>query len=336
VSLRHTALVIGATGGVGGSVAQALLKSGWHVRALSRRPPAGADAIEWIQGDAMDAAAVTAAARGAEILFHGANPPRYRNWRGLALPMLDHSIAAAEASGARLVFPGTIYNFGPDAGTLLDERSPQHPVTRKGAVRVEMEERLQQAAARGMRVLIVRAGDYFGGSSLNSWFNSMVTPGRPIRRVIDPGEPAVGHAWAYLPDLADAIVRLIAIDAALAPFEIVHFGGHWLDRGNEMAAAIRRAAGRPDLAIWRFPWPVVRLTAPFVPLFRELAEMRYLWQRPLRLDNRKLIGLLGNEPHTPLDQAVRSALAGLGCLAQEDTASGGITGAPVTPPPIRN
>ncbi len=317
-----TALVIGATGGIGGAVARALLQRGWHVKALSRRPqpaaPAGANAIEWIQGDAMDAAAVAAAARGAEILFHGANPPRYRNWRGLALPMLDHSIAAAEANGARLVFPGTIYNFGPDAGTLLDERSPQHPVTRKGAVRVEMEERLERAARRGMRVLIVRAGDYFGGSSLNSWFNSMITPGRPIRRVIDPGQRSVGHAWAYLPDLADAIVRLIALDATLAPFEIVHFSGHWFDRGNEMATAIRRAAGRPDLAIWRFPWPLVTLTAPFVPLFRELAEMRYLWRTPQRLDNRKLIALLGSEPHTPLDQAVRSTLAGLGCLELEE------------------
>ena len=70
----------------------------------------------------------------------------------------------------------------------------------------------------------------------------------------------------------------------------------------------------PRLPIRRFPWPVVYLASPFVALFRELLEMRYLWRVPLRLDNAKLISLLGGEPHTPLDQAVRDSLAVLGCL----------------------
>jgi nucleoside-diphosphate-sugar epimerase len=52
-----------------------------------------------------------------------------------------------------------------------------------------------------------------------------------------------------------------------------------------------------------------------VSLFREVSEMRYLWQKPLALDNRKLTALLGREPRTPLDQAVREALRDLGCLA---------------------
>jgi hypothetical protein len=32
------------------------------------------------------------------------------------------------------------------------------------------------------------------------------------------------------------------------------------------------------------------------------------------LDNAKLVKVLGAEPHTPLDQAVRDALEGSGCL----------------------
>jgi hypothetical protein len=45
-----------------------------------------------------------------------------------------------------------------------------------------------------------------------------------------------------------------------------------------------------------------------------MIELRYLWRVPLRLDNRKLATLIGPEPHTPLDEAVRRSLAGLGCL----------------------
>jgi hypothetical protein len=34
----------------------------------------------------------------------------------------------------------------------------------------------------------------------------------------------------------------------------------------------------------------------------------------LRLDNRKLVSLIGSEPHTPLDEAVRESLEALGCV----------------------
>ncbi|WP_156950467.1 hypothetical protein [Hyphomonas oceanitis] len=53
---------------------------------------------------------------------------------------------------------------------------------------------------------------------------------------------------------------------------------------------------------------------PFVSLFREMAEMQYLWTVPVRLDNSKLVSRLGSEPHTPLDEALRETLRGLKCL----------------------
>jgi len=45
--------------------------------------------------------------------------------------------------------------------------------------------------------------------------------------------------------------------------------------------------------------------------------MRYLWKVPLRLRNDRLIELLGKEPHTPLDTAIRTVLMGQGCLAAD-------------------
>src|ERR1700733_582172 len=117
---NKTALVLGATGSFGAHAVQALIKHGWTIRALSRDPVAaigklGARTpIDWIQGDAMDRASVVAAARGAQLIGPAVTPPRYRNWKGTVLPMTDNAIAAARASGARLVVPGTVYNFAPD------------------------------------------------------------------------------------------------------------------------------------------------------------------------------------------------------------------------------
>lgn len=317
----RSALVIGATGGAGHEVVLALLRHGWSVSALHRDPGRASGSfpsecpIRWIRGDAMRAADVASAADGASLIFHGVNPPGYRRWRELAIPMLEHSIAAARRADARLVFPGNVYNFGPDAWPLLSEDSPQHPITTKGAVRVEMEQMLADAAGAGTRSLVVRAGDFFGPHAPGSWLGAvMVKPDKPVRSLTYPGRRTVGHAWAFLPDLAETVARLAELEHDLAPFEVMHLGGHWLEPGIEIAEAVRRVVGKPDLPVRSFPWLLVYLGMPFSPLMRELPEMRYLWNEPIRLNNAKLVSRLGAEPHTPLDEAVRRTLAGLGCL----------------------
>ena len=321
MTYKRTVFVLGATGGIGGEVALALLQGGWRVRSLHREPGRAAQRahqladVQWVAGDAMRPEDVVAAAEGADVIVHGVNPPGYHNWRGLALPMLENSIAAAEASGARLVFPGTVYNFGPDAFPNLSERSPQNPMTRKGKIRVEMEERLETASRVGVRALIVRAGDFFGPRTGNSWFaQGLIKPGRPVRSILYPGRPDVGHAWAYLPDLAATIAQLLNREAELADFDVFHFGGHWFEPGIEMAHAIQRVIGEPHPTIRRFPWVLAFAASPLVTVFREMLELRYLWQRPVRLDNAKLLAFLGAELHTPIDAAVRATLVGLGCL----------------------
>jgi len=319
--MGKTALIIGATGGVGSEIARVLSIRGYEVRALHRDPQRAKSRmgslgmIEWVKGDAMNAADVLAAAAGVSLVVHAANPPGYRNWKGLVLPMLENSIAAAQAAGARLVLPGTVYNFGPETFPNLAESAPQRPKTRKGAIRVAMEQRLLRAAQEGVPVLIVRAGDFFGSASQNSWFSqALVKPGKPVRSLVYPGKREVGHAWAYLPDLAETIVQIVEREAELGAFEVFHFEGHWFERGVEIAEATRRVGGVPNARIWGFPWFLVYLLAPFLETFREMIEMRYLWNSALKLDNAKLLGFLGKEPHTPLDDALHATLCELGCI----------------------
>lgn len=312
-----TALVLGATGGVGGAVARRLRAEGWTVRALHRDPGRAArtaDGLDWVRGDAMVGADVVAAAAGASLIVHAVNPPGYRDWDRLVLPMLDASIPAARAVDARLVLPGNVYVYGRDAGLNPGIDAPQTPRTAKGRIRIAMEARLRES---GVRALIVRAGDFFGPrTTANSWFSTaLVRPGRPVRSVTDPGTPGVGHQWAYLPDVAETMVRLSAREAELPRFSAFNMDGHWDPDGRQMIAAIARAVGG-EVRVRRFPWALLPLAAPFWPLAREIREMRYLWREPIRMDNEALVRFLGAEPHTPLDEAVRETLAGLGGLSE--------------------
>jgi nucleoside-diphosphate-sugar epimerase len=314
----RTALVIGATGGFGGHVAQALLKHGWAVRGLARNPAAararagGRTAIQWLKGDAMDATSVTAAAAGADLIVHGPNPPGYRNWKGTVLPMLRSTIAAAEASGAQILAPGNVYNFAPDAGADIAEDHPQHPATRKGAIRRQYEDDLRGAAARGVRTILLRAGDFFGPGQIGGGALGWLTVRRNgrVTSLRAPGAADNLHAFAYLPDLGEAAARLADIGGELPAYAPFHFRGHVIPL-SEWIVAIREAVGRPELLARPFPYALLTALSPFNETFRELLEMRYLWDRPIALNGDRLAATIGPEPHTPLVTALTAALADL-------------------------
>src|SRR5258706_15265311 len=126
---------------------------------------------------------------------------------------------------------------------------------------------LAASASDGVRSLVIRAGDFLGNVP-GSWFNAVMIKGRPVRSLVYPGRRNIGPSWAYLPDLAKTVVRLAGIERDLGPFEVFHFGGHWIEPGIEICEAVRRVTGRPDVPIRAFPWIGVYVAAPFVTFMR--------------------------------------------------------------------
>jgi nucleoside-diphosphate-sugar epimerase len=302
------ALVLGAAGQLGTAVAEAFRMAGWEVigqvrPGASHRVPPGIRALETMERDP-----VVEAARGSDVVVHALSP-RYTEWRQRAVPLAYSAIAAAEASGATLLFPGNVYNHGGGMPALLDEATAMVPTTRKGKVRVEIERVLRDASERGVRTVILRAGDVFGGGR-GSWFDLVLA--KELRRgiVTYPGPADVVHAWAYLPDLAATFVRLAEMRAQWGAFEVFGFPGHGVT-GREFAAAIAKAVQR-DLRIKRMSWWLIHGLGPFVPICGELSEMAYLWQRPHQIAGDKLKSALGEVAHTPLDVAVARSLRNLG------------------------
>jgi hypothetical protein len=56
------------------------------------------------------------------------------------------------------------------------------------------------------------------------------------------------------------------------------------------------------------PWPVIRAGGLLVPLWRQISAMEYLWRVPHALDGSALQALLGEQPATPLDDALAKTL----------------------------
>jgi nucleoside-diphosphate-sugar epimerase len=301
-------LVLGAAGRIGHAAAEAFRDAGWNVVSFVRpgasgRAPRATEIVE-----SVERSVVVAAAQGADVVLHALNVP-YPQWRAAALPLAYVAIEAAEAAGATLLFPGNIYNYGAGMPEVIDEATPMRPTSRKGRIREAMELRMREAADRGMRTVILRSGDVFGGGR-GSWFDLVIAKDVERGRMTYPGPLDVVHEWAYLPDLAAAMVRLADRRATLGAFETFGFAGHVIT-GRELVDVIARAA-RLDVRVKRMRWWMVKTVGQIFAMGRELAEIEYLWRVPHRISGEKLKSLIGELPHTPLDQAIAASLRKLG------------------------
>jgi len=104
VTVMATVLVTGGTGTLGRALVPQLLAAGHEVRVLSRREsPRLPPGVAARRGDVRDAAAVTAAAEGADVVIHAASNPR-RDARETEEAGARHTSAAALAGRAHLVY----------------------------------------------------------------------------------------------------------------------------------------------------------------------------------------------------------------------------------------
>ena len=165
-------LVLGAAGRLGVCASEAFRDAGWTVKGLVRpgRKLQVARGVEPIEAVTRDEA--VQAARGCDVVLNAFNP-HITLWQKNALSLAYGAIAAAEGNGATLLFPGSVWNYGRGMPPVLDESTPMHPTTRKGAMRVEIEQRIKEASDRGMRTIVLRAGDFYGGG-LGSWFDLVI------------------------------------------------------------------------------------------------------------------------------------------------------------------
>ena len=311
-----TVLILGANGRFGQAATSAFAQAGWRVLAQVRRPsaaplPAGATALAVPLADTK---ALCAQARTVDAVVHAVNPV-YTRWDAEALPALQHGMAAAQELNALFMLPGNVYNYGAGMPALLKEDTPQHPSTAKGRLRVAMEETLQTQGARGLRSVVIRAGD-FSGCGSGSWFDLVIVKSIARGKLVYPGPLDVPHAWAYLPDLAQAFAAVAARPPALA-FDTLHFAGHTLT-GQQFLAAVQAAAdalGLRPARGWRtggMPWGLMRAAGLVHPLWRELARMSYLWRVPHALSGEALQQATGPLRGTPVQQALRASLLELG------------------------
>ena len=323
------ALVTGATGKVGHSVARALLERGDDVRVLVRNPGRAAavlpPGVEAVRGDVTEPATVERAAAGCELVFNAMGLPEQWfadadifdrvNARGTATVVR----AAAAAGARRVVHTSTIDVFHAERGTEFDETVvadyPKGTAYERSKQRAE-ELALAAAAEAGIDLVIVNPAAVYGPGPPSS---ASVEQGllRPVvdgRRGAVPLLPPGGLPLVYSTGLATGQLlaaargvpgeRYILCDGQMSFPELAETAVRLAGRGKVPAvmpvlvATAISAAGEAASRVIRKP-----------PLLPKGQLHFFLWNaRPVSAKAQRELGWVP----TPLEEGLRAVVATFG------------------------
>lgn len=297
-----TIAILGINGHLGRQVAFAAKRAGLRVIGFGRTQKQPIEGVEFVSGDANSVEDMKRATREADVVLNSLNLP-YDKWGNGAAEALSARVVEA-CKGKTLLFPGNIYNYRATDRVLTPDLR-QDPETERGAIRVRMEQHLEQAAKRGeLQVVILRAGNFYGSDLPGDWFGQLIFREASKGRVALNPARKVRNAWAYLPDLARAFVVLALRKGELSAFENFHFHGH-LVTADETFQAIQKAVPQKLVRV-DYPWRMLKVMGWFMPTIRGLVQMRYVWEYELGLVDPRLEKMLGPDFDTPFDQAIAS------------------------------
>lgn len=298
--------VVTGAGPVGSTVARQLADAGHQVRLLSRSGSGPDHAlVDRRSVDISRPEQLDGTLEGAVAVHHCIHGSRYdaRTWRA-ELPIAErHVLEAAGRVGAVVVFPESLYAYGPVEGAIT-ETAPRTATGGKLGVRTEL---LAQRDASPTRTVSVAASDFYGPRVRNAHAGERMVPavlaGRTMWVLGSLDQP---HSFTYVPDLAAAMIAAAArpglwntfLHAPTAPpitqrrlvEQVAAAGGVATPR---MAAIGGRVLGTLGLVSCRL---------------RELAETSYMFTRPFVLDSSASERDLGLSP-TALETGLKETVA---------------------------
>lgn len=312
---QRTVLVIGGMGSFGAAIVNEHVEQGRPVRALVRDVPNAVRRFgsytkaNFHEGDVFDLQSLHEAARGCSVIYHAVGFPMSKMDPAMRVAT-ENIITCAKEAGASIVFPGNVWGFGPQHGTRLAEIAEMHPDSKKGRLRRELEEMLRDATKRGdTRVLIVRAGDFFGPTVRNAYHDKIFGAAIEGKGPLALGSLDAPHQFAYAPDLARVCIKLSDAIERLIPFETFHFAGHTFDRQQQFYDKVIRCAEDESLKVKKMSWLALRGAGLVNKDLNELIELRYLWDEGVLLDDTRLRRVWPKFAVTPIEQAIARTLA---------------------------
>jgi nucleoside-diphosphate-sugar epimerase len=252
-------LVTGATGFIGGHLAERLAAEDARVRVLVRDPqkllPSLRDRVEAVRGDLLQPDCFSAATKDCEFVFHVAawlgQPNRRAAAYALNVTATQHLAEAARSAGVRrFISTSSVAVYGPVREGVVDELWPHSDVYLYSETKSLGERAAFAAMTDRFAVTIIRPAEVYGPRG-GSW---TTLPVKLAQRGI-PSLIGGGHGFAhpvYVENLVDAYLLAARRDEAIGEaFTICDADVPWRDfYGRYAAMAGKRARSIPVWLAW--------------------------------------------------------------------------------------
>jgi nucleoside-diphosphate-sugar epimerase len=218
--------------------------------------------------------------------------------------IVDNIIQAGEAHGFKTIFFDNVYAYG----TLNNPITEDHvlsPNSQKGTTRKIVDEKLI-SAMNHQDIMIVRSPDFFGPGATNSvchigFLENMIKEKQP--NFI--GSVGKKHSYAYSKDLARAIVDLALEEDTYK--QTWHLPCYQTGSINEIVEAYNKELST-DFELKVMSKKSHKLLSIFIPILKELYEMRYQFDEDYSLDFTKFSSRFPKYKLTKFEKAIHTTI----------------------------
>lgn len=309
---KHTHLILGFTGGIGRAVASSLNKRDIFMKAMVRdaikaeKYTDGIQNIDIIEGDASKPEDLDKAFKGVDYVYYCINVP-YNLWEEKALRLLKACVDAAIKHNTKLIFPGNVYVYGNAKYNPIDEKHPHAAHTKKGQIRMEMEEMLVLAKQDdGLNYTIIRMPDFYGPYVINGFSEQLYSnaiKGKTMRWV---GKLDIELELIFIEDGGEAMV--MAALSEKSDGEVFNIPGISITTSRSYLQEIVNQAGSRSKFSTMDSDLLFKMVGLFNPVVKELVEMLYLKREKLILDGQKFIDTIGPLPTRKYSDGIKKTL----------------------------
>jgi len=300
--------ILGAGGAIGIELAKALKSYTNDIRLVARNPKKVNDTDTLFPADLTVREQVFEAIKGSEIVYLVVGfQYKISVWREQWPKLITNVMDACMENNSKLVFFDNVYMIGGDNVKHITEESPISPVSKKGEVRAKLDKMILDKVKEGkLTAIIARSADFYGPDGID---NSVLMG--PVYNNLAKGKKAqwlfnakVKHSFTYTPDAGKALAILGNTPAAYNQVWNMPTDPNSLT-GEEWIKLFADEMKKENKYTLIPAWLVMLLQ--FIPLFRELYEMRYQYDRDYFFDSSKFDNYFKFKP-TPYVQGVRETL----------------------------
>jgi len=301
-----TITILGASGNIGQVLVKYLADKGYKIKAVGRSTPKfKQDNVKNIAIDYANQEQINDAIQGSEITYMLIGLEyKTKIWERDWVPLVQRLIQGCEVSKSKLVFFDNVYGYGLKEGKMV-ENSPLNPETRKGKVRKEMQEILQEAHSnKQIELVIAKCADFYGPgittSVLGERFLGFITNKDTIEIF---GNPDKKHNYTYIQDIPPALELL-----GISDFQgVIHLPTGQVHTGQEFKNILEKVTGK-TLKLTGLRQSTVFWLGIFIPVLGELYEMMYQSENDYEFDSSKIIKLFPELKITSYEDGFKETL----------------------------